>query len=129
MMKKPRTLGEFLATLVWSDPVDWIGDTGYVRLDRDRRACIQAIHGPPNTSQYYGVRVTIVHRKRGAIVHDDFLFADHLDPGARTDGRGDHPSDFYLWRCSERGWGWYIAVPADTSPLTAVVKRFIDTFR
>jgi hypothetical protein len=81
------------------------------------------------TGEYHGVRVTIVHRVRGTVVYDDFLFADHLDATARAYPRTNHRGGFYIWRCSREGWGWYIAVPADTSPLTAAVQRFIDTFR
>lgn len=58
---------------------------------------------------------------------DDFLLADHLDPNARADSRTDYRGAFYIWRCSRDGWEWYIALPADTSPLTEAVKRFIDS--
>jgi len=129
-MKKRRTLGEFLATFEWTVSIDWVGNTGYVHLPRNRRACIQAIHGPPNSSgEYHGIRVTIVHRDRGPIFQDDFLFADQLDPADRADSRPDYRSTFHIWRCSERGYEWYIARPADTAPLADSVKRFIETFR
>lgn len=108
--------------------IEWIGDTGYVTLDEDRRAIITMI--TRGTAHHYaGLQVEIVSKTAGPVDRrylpfDDFL---RLAPGSRTDhalkdGRPHFEVIAYV------GWHWYISQPESSAPVCDAAAAYIRLF-
>jgi hypothetical protein len=124
------TKTSFLRGLDWPADltIEWIGDTGFVTLDADRRAVITIV--TRGTADHYtGLQVEIISKTAGPIDRrylgfDDFL---QLAAGSRTDhtARDGRAHFEVIVHC---GWRWYISQPGSTAPVCDAAAAYIRLF-
>lgn len=128
------TKAEFARSLDWPDDFisEWVGDTGIVRIDDDRRARIDlSTYG--QGGHYVGAYVMIINKREGEVDKRFFRFDDFLLGAVkRTDGReDDYPigSNPTYQAIDHVGWHWYIAVPETSAPWCEALQQYVEVYR
>jgi len=123
---------DFLRAFGFEGEYNGLAVTRKIDPDRIARISLSTNNGQtvPTHGHYVSLKVEIVDIRKGPLDTAIFVFDDHLDGTKRTDSRGDYPipgTRTYLV-IDHCGWGWYIAVPRSTKPLTQAVEAYISFF-
>ncbi len=107
--------------------VQWLGLSGYSRLDDDRQVRIQ-LCDRGHSGTYAGFLVTLISKSRGELAAQFFSFATHIRPD-RVDTRPDYTrGGFYVWSNSGE-MGWYIMIPKYPEDICRSVEKWIKLWR